>query len=100
MVEIVRFLDYDDIDTVEDVCETYEKFVKWNKGDFRFEILDPKMKLDAIYIAHNLWDRNELSTAEMFFEDLDEVLNDYLKIYPDQEDELWEDVMEFFGKFQ
>lgn len=100
MVEIVRFLDFDDINVVKDVCETYQKFVDWNKGCFDYEIFDPCVELDCIYIAHTLWDRGELSTSEQFFEDLDEVLNEYLQMYPDREDEMWEDVMEYFGKFQ
>lgn len=100
MVEIVRFLDFDDINVVEDVCKTYEEFVNWNKGYFLYEIFDPKVPLDAIYIAHNLWDKGEICTAEQFLEDLDDVLNQYLQLYPDQEDEQWEDVMRYFGKFQ
>lgn len=100
MVEIVRFLDFDDINIVEDVCKTYKEFVDWNKGYFDYEIFNPKIPLDCIYIAHNLWDEGELSTAEAFLNDLDEILNDYLQLYPDNEDEQWEDVMKYFGKFQ
>ena len=100
MVEIVRFLDFDDINVMKDVCLSYKNFVDWNKGYFDYEIFETKIPLDYIYIAHNLWDKGELSTAEEFLNDLDEILNNYLQLYSDNEDELWEDVMRFFGKFQ
>ena len=100
MIDIVRSLDFDELKVVEDVCETYEEFVNWNKGYFIYEIFDPKVPLDAIYIAHNLWDRGELSTAEEFFEDLNEVLNDYIEMYPDNKEEQMNDIMQFFNKFK
>lgn len=99
-MDIVRHLDYDDIKEVREVCEAYKDFVHWNKGYFIYEIFDPKVPLDEIYIAHNLWDKGELSTAEQFLEDLDAVLNEYLLLYPDHKEEQLKDVMEFFSKFQ
>lgn len=101
MFEYIKDLNYDEEEIIESLAEAYMEFVDWNKGRFDYEVIQTRIPLKEVFIAHNIFDDYTLDCGYDFVMDIYGILNEYVESYTgfNGDTEAIRDVETFFSQF-